>query len=393
MIRQIPCFLKFWLLVDYRVERYDQVMKRVAIGLAVVSLGTLAGCGVSGQQPINHGMTATEVKSEVLARLQNWSSVEETTTEVLYPKHGARAVYHIHLVSQANPSRFALSVAPSNGPSYEVVDTGLNIDVYQSGQAHYSVETNDPRSWSEFRVLGTELPQVIKASRALSVDVKPKQVVLHMDSPIASNKWAHTTLWFSLVSNTPVRWQASWAGGTLEETPSSVIVNPTITGQTFAFNPPNGVTPEVSLGGAGNELSAVRSQVSFPILLPPASASLALAHVNVGRQHGSQVVLLTYETSQDVPVVITESKKNTFVPPDGVSLSKQTIGLVTAQVGSLPNGGEMAVFSQAKTFVVIEGPSNVVAAVLNAWGNQGTGIRMSPSTSSSATVTKTSPSF
>lgn len=344
-------------------------MRRWVIGSSVLLAGVVAGCGTHGSHPISHGMTPQQVKKEVLARIDNWHAVSESMTEVIYRAHSPRAVYRVKLISEANPASFRLDVVPATGTSYEVIDNGLNTIAYQSGSSHYSVLTADPQSWTEFRILGIELPSVIQASRAVSVSVRPKEVVLHMMTPVAAGITAKTTLWFDLVTNTPMRWQSTWPGGTLQETPSHVAVNPNISSATFAFNPPAGVKPEVALTAQGTELDLARSQVSFPIVLPVASVSLELNGVNVDNRGKAQVVLLTYQTSNGDPVVITESKAATFKPPAGMSVVTETVGVMQVKVGSMPDGAEMAAFTTNKTLVVAEGPTSVVDALVNAWGN------------------------
>jgi outer membrane lipoprotein-sorting protein len=329
----------------------------------------LAGCGAThGQHPISHGMSPAQVKQEVLARLKNWHAVNETITEVAYGPHGRRHVYNVKLLSQTSPVLFRLDVAPQGGTPFEVVDNGLNTVVYQNGAKHYSVLTADPQSWTEFRVLGTELPGIIQESHAEQVTVNAKEVILHLVSPVAAGISAKTTLWFSLTTNTPIRWQAAWKNGSLEETPKSVHLNPPINTSTFQFTPPSGVTPEVAMTAQGTELDLARSQVSFPIVLPPPSMNLELNGVNVSTRGKSQVVLLTYQTTNGSPAVLTESTSSTFKPPAGMSVVTETVGLLSVKVGALPSGSEMAAFTLHKTLVVAEGSVNVVDALVNAWG-------------------------
>ncbi len=337
---------------------------------ALLLSGLLAGCGAKhGPEPISHGMTPAQVQKKVLARIHNWRSISEDITEVAYRPHATRQVFHVRLLSQLNPASFRLDVTPSAGRPYQVIDNGLNTIVYQTGDKHYSVLTAEPASWTEFRVLGTNLPGIIAKSQAVGVTVKAHEVVLRMMSPVAPGITAKTTLWFDLSTNTPLRWEATWQGGSLQETPSHVVVNPSIPASAFTFNPPAGVKPEVALTAQGTELDLARSQVSFPIVLPPSSSMLVLNEVNVGNQGSARVVLLTYQTESGQPVVITESKATTFKPPAGMSMVTETVGLMTVKVGTLPSGGEMAAFTLNKTLIVVEGPTNVVDSLVNGWGN------------------------
>lgn len=358
-------------LVSKGRERYDGSMKiaTIALGLAGLTL-VLAGCGAQrGPEPISHGMSPAQVQKEVLARIHNWQSISENVTEVTYGAHKKRTVYHVRLLSQANPASFRLDITPNAGQPYEIIDNGLNTVVYQNGAKHYSVLTAEPPSSHEFRILGNDLAQVIQKSHAVSVKVKAKEVVLRMLSPVSQGITAKTTLWFNLTTNTPSRWAAVWPGGSLEETPNNIVVNPKVSASDFAFVPPSGVKPEVALTAQGTELNMARAQVPFAIVLPPASSVLVLNNVDVSTEHTGRVVLLTYQTQGGEPVLITETKSTTFKPPAGMAMVSESVGLITAKVGPLPSGGEMAAITLNRTLVVVEGPTSVVDALVNGWGS------------------------
>ncbi|MCY0878253.1 MAG: hypothetical protein OWU84_04875 [Firmicutes bacterium] len=345
-------------------------MKRRVVWTLGAALLMLSGCGTVRQaHPISHGMSPTEVKNEVLARVRGWRAVKETFTEVFTTPRHQSTVYRVKLVAEADPTRFRLEVTPSTGQPYEVIDNGLNTIVYQAGAKHYSVLTDDPDSLTEFRILGTNFPQVIQSSQAKSVDVTSKEVVLHLVSPVTAHIMAKTTLWFSLMSNTPIKWQSTWPGGTLTETPTRMAINPAVSSTAFNFTPPAGVTPEVALTQQGTELDLVRDEVSFPIVLPPENQNLALEGVNVGREAQQRVVLLTYNTPSGSPVVITESRGLPFKAPAGVSMVSEAVGLTTVKVGVLPDGDEIGVLTLDKTLLVVEGPTTVVDGLINAWAN------------------------
>ncbi|MCY0897475.1 MAG: hypothetical protein OWU33_00830 [Firmicutes bacterium] len=319
--------------------------------------------------PISHGMSPTEVKNEVLARVRDWHAVKESITEVFTGPHHVVTVYHVKLLADTNPDRFRLEVTPAKGEPFEVIDNGLNTVVYQAGAKHYSVLTDDPNSLTEFRILGTDFPDAIQASRADGVSVSSNEVVLHLTSPLATNVTANTTLWFSLTTNTPVKWQSSWAGGSLTETPTHIQINPSISSAAFNFNPPTGVTPEVALTQEGTELNLVQNKVPFPIVLPPNNQNLVLEGVNVGSRANQQVVLLTYNTESGSPVVITESRGLPFKPPSGVSMVTEAVGLMTAKIGAMPDGDEIGALTLDKTLLVVEGPTTVVDGLINGWAN------------------------
>lgn len=346
-------------------------MKSSGAWVSLLTLGTiLSGCGAAhGSHPISHGMTPKQVKNEVLARLKNWHSVSETVTEVTTGPRGGHQTYNISLVSAANPPSFHMEVTPKKGTPYEVVDNGLSTIEYQRGAKHYSVAASDPNAWTVYRMLGTELPTALEASRVKSVSVKSKEVVLHMVTPVASGVSARVTLWFDLSRNVPARFQAVWKGGSIVETPSNIQVNPSVSSSVFTFTPPTGVHPQVALTTQGTELDQAQARVTFPIVLPDVSQNLQLNAVNVTSQKSKRVVLLTYQTAKGNPVLITESKAAAFKPPAGLSMVTESVGTTTAKVGSMPDGEEMAVLTLNKTLVVVEAPAATVDALVNSWAN------------------------
>lgn len=343
-------------------------MKRRVVVVSVVSLGVLSGCGaLHGSHPISHGMTPTQVKSEVLARLKGWHTVQEQLTEVVSGPNGQKQTYQVALLGSTSPNEFRLDVVPKEGTPYQVVDTGLNTVEYQHGAKHYSVSASNPGAWAMYRILGAGLPSALQASHVASVVVTPKQVVLHMITPIAPRTPARATLWFNLQSNMPSRFVASWKGGSVEETPTQIHINPNISPAAFVFTPPAGVRAQVALTTQGTALDQAQAHVTFPIVLPPSSQNLQLNAVDVSAQAGRRVVLLTYVTPKQSPVVITEEKAGSFTPPAGLSMVSETVGTTTAEVGSLPDGEEMAAVTLQKTLVVIEGPAVAVDNLVNSW--------------------------
>ncbi|MDA8206928.1 MAG: hypothetical protein M0Z36_12745 [Thermaerobacter sp.] len=346
-------------------------MKNRALWAAALATGFLAGCGtVHGTHPISHGMTPQEVKNEVLARIRDWHAVTESATEVVKGIHHGRQTYRVTLTSQLPSGSFRLTVVPRQGAPYVVVNNGLNAVEYRQGARHYAVLTASATQWDRFRLLGTNLVKTIESSHAVGVSVKAKQVVLHMTTPIAKGTQAKTTLWFNLDTNMPTQWQETWSGGSITETLTDIHVNPTISSSAFVFKPPPGVTPEVALTAQGTELDLAQARVPFPIVLPPSSQSLQLNNVNVSTQgKNGRVVLLTYQSATQSPVLITESKTLAFKPPSGMSMVRETVGALRVRVGSMPDGGELAQLMVNKTLVVVEGPTTVVDALVTAWGN------------------------
>lgn len=359
-------------------------MKRGALWATALAAGTLAGCGtVHGSHPISHGMTPNQVKQEVLARIHGWHAVRESATDVVTDANGHSHVYHFTLVSQINTGNFRLNVTPQGKAPYEVVDNGLNAVQYRHGARHYAVLTANATQWNQFQTLGTDLASTIQASHAVSVSVKAKQVVLRMNTPMSKTTTAKTTLWFNLDTNTPSKLAEVWKGGSLTETIKTVHVNPSVSASQFVFKPPSGVTAQVALTAQGTALDQAQARVPFPIVLPPPSLNLQLNDVNVSRQgKNDRVVLLTYQTAHQSPVVLTESKHTAFTPPSGMSMVTETVGAVRVRVGSMPDGTELASLTMNKTLVVVEGPTTVVDSLVSAWG--------APSSSSAASTTPSS---
>lgn len=314
-------------------------------------------------------MTSGQVKSEVLARLAGWHTVSETVSEVVTGPRFGHQQYAVSFTSQSNPASFLLKMTPKNGVSTEVVDNGRSTIEYKQGATHYAVAASNPDAWSLYRLTGPELSQDLKSSRVLAVSVTAKQVVLHLMMPVTPGITANTTLWFNLTSNLPSRLKASWKGGAIEETPVHIEVNPSVYPSTFAFSPPSGVTPQVAMTTQGTEIDQAQARVSFPIVLPPSGMNLDLSAVNVNSDKASRVVLLTYQTANQEPVVITESRASRFKPPAGISLVSETVGTLKVEVGSLPDGQVMAGFTVNKTLLVIEGPASTVDALVNGWAD------------------------
>lgn len=324
-------------------------------------------------------MTPLEVKNEVLARIKGWQSIQEKINEVMTGPNGQQQTYKVTLVSAQAPKGFRLKVVPKTGTPYEVVFTGLNTIEYQRGSRHYSVFASNPSAWSIYRILGPDLGAELKQSHVQTVSVNPTEAVLHMTMPIAAGVESQATLWFDLATNAPSKLKAVWKGGSVEEVLTQVHVNPTVPSSEFAFTPPVGVRPQLALSPQGTEIVQAQSRVAFPIVLPPSSQNLQLNAVDVSSKAGKRVVLLTYLNARQNPLVITEEKAARFKPPAGISMVTESVGTRTVQVGSMPDGDEMAALTLQKTLVVIEGPTVTVDDLVNAWA---AGITSAPPPSS-----------
>lgn len=355
-------------------------MKRKSVWLSLLMSGFLTGCGAGhGARPISHGMTPTQVKTEVLARLKAWHAVSETVAvTLLAPHQSKRHQYQVTYTSQKSPASFRLQLVPKSGATTDVVDNGLNTVQYVQGSQHYSVAASGSNAWGLYQLTGLELQSVLKSSKVLGVSVTSKEVALHLLMPIAPGIMAKGTLWFDLVSNLPSRLSATWKGGSVTETPSNIHVNPSISASAFVFTPPSGVSPEVALTAQGTEIDQAQARVAFPIILPAGAQNLQLNNVNVNTSKGRRVVLLSYQTQDKNPLVITESKGTPFKAPQGLSMVTERVGTLKIEVGSLPDGQEMAGLIINKTLIVAEGPQNTVDGLVNSWAGTKSASSSSP---------------
>jgi outer membrane lipoprotein-sorting protein len=315
-------------------------------------------------------MTPSQVKNEVLARIADWRTVQETVDEtVASGPHAIPQHLVVSFISQSSPAAFRMQVAPKTGTPFEVLDNGLSTIEYTKGSDHYAVSVSNANTLSLYRLTGLELVGALQASRVQSFSVSTKALVLHLLMPITPGVMAKAVLWFNLNTNAPTRLTAQWHSGSLNEVPVAIHINPTIPSSAFSFSAPSGASPEVALTPSGTAIDQAQSRVPFPIILPPSSSSLQLTGVNVGTARHNPVVLLTYESQHGEPVVITESKAAVYKPPSGLSTVTETVGTLTAKVGTMPDGQEMAGIVVHKTLIVVQGPVKTVDDLVNGWAN------------------------
>jgi hypothetical protein len=203
------------------------------------------------------------------------------------------------------------------------------------------------------------LASVLQQSRAEHVVIRGNLGQLTMLTPIASGITATVTLSYNLNTGAPTRWQASWSGGKVVENVRSIRINPSAANNAVSFSPPAGVRAAVQVPGVSSPV---------PAILPPVSSDLKL----VGAQWSSAspaTLLLTYQTSQGTPVLITESRDHRIVAPPGVSVNTQTDGLLTIRSGAMPSGGRWAAAVIDHTTVSVQGPSQVVRSLFAGWAN------------------------
>lgn len=364
-----------------RGERYYEAMnghssgrRRLRATAATLCLGlVVAGCGSGGPPVISHNMRPAEVEQKILDRLSGWQSTAAHITETYQTAGGPVVHYQLQLVTQASPPAYYLRVSSQGTPAVTWVSDGQETVRYQAGAAHYLLSTEKPWTTRQRRVLGVGLASLIRKSRLQSVQVKGNQVALHLITPITSGTTAHATLWFDLTTNTPLKWQAQWPGGSVLEVPSRFQVNPSLTPSRFAFVPPQGVTPEVLATGTAQGSTDGQPIQGIPIVLPPSMNGLALDQVTTGVRQGHEVVMMTFTDGQGNPVLVTESQGGILTRPSGVTLTQETFGSLTVLMGALPLGADVGLFRVGRTSVEIEGPGQVVDVLVTDWGNASLG--------------------
>lgn len=321
----------------------------------------MSACGKS-PSVISHNLKPKQVEAKVLHRMASWQVTTVRFDETYQQGHRTKHLT-VNLTTRLSPSAYLLQSSSGGGAKTTWVSDSQEAVQYRSGATHYVIASNPPGGFEQRRLLGTGLASMITASRLRSASVKGNVAVLNMQTPIASGKSVHAELWFNLVSNKPVKWVSSWGSGNVTEVVRDFVVNPSLSSGTFHFVPPSGVTAEVVSSSVGAEQT-----LAFPVVMPPPQSHLILNHVTVNGTYHHEV-LLDFSDGNSSPILVTESSSTSFSPPSGVNLSSQTVGTLTIRRGSLPLGGEMAVFKVGKTMVVVEGQASQVDNLLSAWGN------------------------
>lgn len=355
-----------------RARRVDTQMSRVRRwGLQAMLMAGLAGCGAPSSQPIGHNLTAAQVKTEVLRRMAGWDVVRTTIDETVQLAGRAPTTVRADLIAEASPPADAVKVTTGGGVT-EIFRSAAGVIRYQPGSAHYDVLAAWPHSEDDIRILGTELPGLIRKSRVTGVRYPAANVVvISMVAPLPNGISAQSRLWFDLTTNTPMKWQAVWNGGRITEVPRHFQVNPVLGPSALIFTPPSGVSPEVTVAlnpGAGSP-----TPVHLPVVLPPAADNLTLEQITAGQSADGPVVLLTYTTPQNTPLLITEGSGGFRPrPPAGVTVTAVSVGNLVVDEGMLPlSSDEWAGFTVRGMGVAVESSAAAVNVLLDDWGSGG----------------------
>ncbi len=354
-----------------------------SIGMAL--LLALGGCGwFSSPAPLARGLSASQVKHQLLARLQSWQSVSCQVTQTV--SLVGQPVQHLKLslAEENKPAQFVLHITGVSSP-IEIFSTPRDTIWYQVGSPHYTVLASLPPSSDDFRLLGTELPHLVAASHITKVHFDHNNIVsLVMDTPLPNGISAQVQLIYDLTTNTPMRIVAKWNGGTVTEVASHFEVNPNLPSNIFSFTPPATVTPAVGLTQSGTALNVAQAKVGFAVALPPQQAQETYVGIDVGQTNkGSSVLLLTYNSPNGNPLVVTEraNRSGLSVFPSGSVTATETAGSLSVTVAMLPSGQEMASFVMNKTLVVVQGEASDVDALINLWGGQNSTVPSSTQSS------------
>ncbi len=349
-------------------------------------LFTLTGCGwFSSPTPLARGLSLSQVKRQLLARTSNWRAVSCHVVDTVSLIGRPTQQLGISLVAETNPSQYALKVTGGTFP-IQIISTPKETVWYEGGRSHYAVMASPPTSPAFLRLMGTELPDMLAQSRITHVHLESGNVArITMQSTLPTGQKATVNLTFNFTSNSPTRLVATWVGGTVTESVTHFVVNPTINRKAFTFVPPSKVTPVVALGQTGTALDLTTESLPFPVILPPAGAMESLTGVDIGpTKSGAPVLVLSYLTPTGNPLIITERKKSNkkLTMPAGTTRTTETVGTTAVTIATLPSGQELAMLSIGQTEILVQGRSQDVGAVINLWNAAGSMSTHSSSTSS-----------
>lgn len=351
-------------------------------------LFSLTGCGwFSSPAPLARGLSLSQVKHQLLARIANWHAVSAELEDTVSLVGRPTQKLGVSLIAETNPTQYAVKVTGGTAP-IQIISTPRETLWFEQGRSHYAVMAAAPTSPAYLRLLGTELPTMVNGSHMTKVHLEPGNIArLTMQSVLPTGLKATVNLTFNFTTNTPVRLVAEWSGGTITETVSHFVVNPTVSRSAFSFVPPSGVTPTVAQNPGASALALPMATLPFSVILPPSGAADSLTGVDVGpTSSGSPVLILSYTTPTGNPLLLTERKTSRKPPalPSGTTSTTETVGTTAVTIGTLPSGQELAMLSLGKTLILIEGRSQDVGAVVNLWNAEGLMMTRSAKTSSSA---------
>ncbi len=359
--------------IAHKVQtRYHRYMKPYRYALMVTGGAlVIAGCGFNRPSAITHNSKPQVAAKEILARMSSWKSVQTTVQQTQGPKTSPGKTLNYDITSNLSNGQYVIKLKGSH-PVSVYVNTHETIWYPQHGN-HYSVLAQLPAADKPWAV-AAELPQLIKKAQIQSMQVHGNVVRLNMIVPLSSSKnGAHATFLFNTASDIPESFSLQLSkNDTVKEVFTHFQVNPSLPSGTFTFAPPHGVTPTISLTRTGTALSLIKSQLNFPLVLPPQGAGLTLDAINTGTNSQDQrFVILTFTARDSTSVLITESLKqgSTVKLPSGVTATTQSVGSLTATVANMPNNMVEAGFLEHKTQVIVEGTASTVDSLLNDWGN------------------------
>ena len=331
----------------------------------------LAGCGFSRPSAITHNSKPRTAANEILARMSSWKTIRAAVQETQGPGnyHGKTLDYEI--TSNLSNGQYVIHLKGSH-PVSVYVNTHETI-WYLDHASHYSVLAKLPSADMPWAVAG-ELPALIRRAQIVSVRVQGNLVTLDMSVPLPSSKDDTRAVFvFNTTSDMPQSFSLQLGkNDVVKEVFSHFQVNPALPSGTFTFTPPRGVTPAISLTQTGTALSLAKSQLNFPIVLPPQAAGMTLDAINTGtNSKGRRFVILTFTARDSSSVLITETLKqgSGVVLPSGVTSTVETVGPLSVAMANLPNNMAEAGFVDHKTQVVVEGNVSTVDSLLNEWGS------------------------
>jgi outer membrane lipoprotein-sorting protein len=340
----------------------------VITGLCVVA----AGCGFNRPQAITHNTKPKTVERELLARMADWHDVQATVSEAMGPPAHHPKTLEYQVTSDLTAGQYLIKISQPSPIAIYV--NGHETIWYPENTQHYSVLPALPPADQPLEVIA-QLPELIRTSQLKSVAVKGNVVTLKMSAAFPTSKdHATMTLAYNSKTNTPLKWTGVWGHTSVGEVFSHFQINPSLAPSALSFSAPTGVTPEIALSPTGTALNIAKSEVDFPIALPPASANMTLDAVNTGSDTaGHRVVIMTFTAPDSSTVVLTEKSTTHSVPTlpgKGLTTTDETVGSLTTAVASLPDNIEEAALIDHKTAVIVEGDTSTVDTLLNDWGSQ-----------------------
>ncbi len=338
------------------------------MGLAAAA----SGCGLNRPEAITHNTKPQTVEKALLARMAGWRSIQATVSEAVGVNAPHPKTLDYQVTSDLSAGQYAIKISH---PSPIAIYVNPHETVwFPENTQHYSVLPALPSADQPWQVIA-DLPNLIRSSRLTSVSVKGDVATLSMSGAFpAAKDHAVMTLSYNTKTNTPLQWTGAWGHNAVREVFTHFQANPSLPDSALTFSAPAGVTPEVALSPTGTALNIAKSEVPFPIALPPSSDNMTLDAINTGRDAaGNRVVIMTFTAQDSSTVVLTErstSRTIPVLPTKGLTTTDEAVGDLTVAVAGLPDNMEEACLIEHKTEVVVEGDTSSVDTLLNAWGDE-----------------------